>query len=65
MENKNEKLCKRLRFLSGSGHETIILGLVLADEEHFLRFRTARREYWVAKDRIILLEDTDQVWRGD
>lgn len=64
----NPILCKKLSYRNS--HEadikpTIILGIVVSEDEHFLDFRTAKRMYRINKQLVISLEDTDVVFRGD
>lgn len=43
---------------------SIILGIVESEDDDFLKFRTAKKEYTISKKLVISLEDTEQEFMG-
>lgn len=67
MENQKQKdrqLCKKLAY-GIKEDPSIILGIVVSEDDSFITFRTARREYKISKSMVLSIGDTDQEFRGD
>lgn len=60
METKHA-YCKRLSFNKHSGEDkpTILIGLILEEDDLFLTFKTAHKEYRINKKTIITIEETN------
>ena len=56
--NTNTRLCKKIRF---GLHErpTILLGLILSEDDFFIVFRTANKKHHINKNEILSIEDTN------
>lgn len=56
----NQQLCKKLIFNNNPQKEqnTILLGLVIAEDSLFITFKTARKQYQINKTHVILIEET-------
>jgi len=64
---KSESIkCKRLAYKSKEqdNSPTIILGVVVSEDNDFLIFKTDKREYRISKSLILSIEDTNIDFRG-
>ena len=63
MESEHEnKLCKKLRY-GNPDRPTVILGIVIKDEDGFIDFQTGKTKITISKRSLISLEDTNEVFR--
>jgi len=64
MENTNtkEQLCKKIRF---GLHErpTILLGIILSEDDIFIVFRTANKKHHINRKEILSIEDTSIIFK--
>jgi hypothetical protein len=60
MEEQQKKVifCKKLVYGVNFSDPTIILGVILEENDEFLKFKTAKHEYWINKKLIQSIEDT-------
>ena len=65
VESKSRK-CKKLSFKSNEqdNSPTILMGVVVKEDDNFLYFKTARREYTINKILILAVEDTNIPFRS-
>ena len=60
----NKKFCKKLRYGSRE-NPTIILGLILSQDNNFIVFRTARKKYHINIKEVLSIDDTDTEFKED
>lgn len=60
---KGKQLCKKLKF-GDPEKPSIILGIIVQEDNDFLVFRTAHREYRISRRLILSIEDTDAEFKG-
>jgi len=67
LEQPNKEYCKKLCYKNTSPEiplePTVLLGIIVSEDENFLTFRTARKQYRISKKCIISIEDTDEIFR--
>lgn len=65
MEGQQQKdnFCKKIAFGTDFNDPTIILGLIIGEDADFLKFKTAKHEYWINKKLIQCIEDTQEIFR--
>ena len=58
--------CKKLIYknIDGNGRNHILLGIVIGEDDNFIRFRTEHRKYTVSKKLILSVTDTSEIFRG-
>jgi len=66
MENANgeQKFCKKLVWREDNKPEIVLYGIILEESNTHLRFKTARKSYFLNKSFIIKLEDTNRIFRS-
>ena len=67
MENQKQKLCQKITYKNTEFDKepSILLGIILKEDNDFVVFQTARREYRISKSCIICIENTNQEFRED
>lgn len=57
--------CKKLSYRIGnSDTPSILLGIVVRDQDGFVTFKTAKREYEISKRCVLKIEETQEVFRN-
>ena len=59
---KEQEFCKKLVF-GQKESPTILYGLIVSEDEHYLLFRTAKRKYRISQSLILSIEDTTMEFR--
>ena len=55
--------CKLVKYKTESQSKpTILLGIILSEDNRFINFKTARNEYQINKSCILLIQDTQQIF---
>lgn len=64
LERKN-LFCKKLIYKSFADdtNPTVLLGIILEENETFLTFKTAKREYRIYQNSIVSIEETDIIFK--
>jgi len=62
IESNQTQFCKRLKY-GNPNDPSVILGIIVSEDDHFIIFRTGRKQYTVSKSMILAIEDTDRVFR--
>lgn len=67
MKMIEKKLCKKIIYNDISFPDTpkILYGLILWQDDNFLKFQTENREYTFSKKLLISIEDTNKEFRGN
>jgi len=61
MSNNAEKLfCKRLTYIDENRQPHTLLGIILSEDDYFVKFKTRNRELSIAKKFISVIESTQQ-----
>lgn len=56
--------CKRLVYRSGDSKKaTILLGLIESEDDYFVKFRTNKNTYTLAKSTILSIGDTQEEFK--
>lgn len=64
--NPNCRFCKKLVYSEDNQHRpTILLGLIESEDDFFITFRTARKQYLLSKKTVLSVQDTTVVFRGE
>ena len=64
-ENKNQSIfCKKIRY-GNEESPTVILGIILNDVDGFIEIQTAKHKLTIAKNTILSISDTQQVFKGE
>lgn len=63
MKTQTQK-CKKLlyKISENDNNPNIIFGLIISEDDNFITFKTARREYKISKSCIVTIEDTDKIF---
>ena len=57
------KKCSRLTYKKQGFHEnSILLGIVIDEDDRFVTFQTGRKKHIISKDSVIAIEETDVVF---
>jgi hypothetical protein len=63
-QTTEQKFCKKLVYKNTSPElklkPTVILGIIKFEDNNFILFQTARKEYRISKSCIISIEDTEE-----
>jgi hypothetical protein len=63
---KNEQMCKKLKYKTSSAEPAkILFGLLVSEDSFFLKFRTNKHTYTIAKRCVISLEPTNRIFKED
>ena len=60
--NAKKRFCKKIKF-GDQISPTVLLGLILSEDETFIVFRTARGKFHINKQQVISIRDTDIPFR--
>lgn len=60
MEELKRK-CKKLAFSDEEGRSPkVLLGIIVSEDQFFIKFRTARRDWRISKKNIVSIQDTNR-----
>jgi hypothetical protein len=63
---KNQKqFCKKLIFQDETGRTHILLGLILEQDDFFIKIKTRVREFMISKKFVVSVQDTNQEFEVD
>ena len=54
-------MCQKLKY-GDQKSPSILLGLIVSDDENFITFKTSRKQYTINKIQILEIEDTNEVF---
>ena len=61
-------MCKKLTFEAGTTGDIkhiVLYGIVESEDDNFLKLKTRNKTYQIAKRCILLLEDSDRIFREE
>ena len=58
-----ERKCKKILFKSYGNNTRILLGVIIGESEYFILFKTAKKEYQIAKNSVVSIEDTNEIFQ--
>lgn len=62
-QTQKTEFCKKLKF-GERKNPTIVFGIILSEDQNFLVFKTAKREYKVNQSLVLSLEDTNILFKN-
>jgi len=63
-ENEEQKFCKKLVWREDNKPILVLYGLIVRESESHIEFKTAHKTYYLSKNFLIKIEDTNRVFRS-
>ena len=63
-ENASIKFCKKIKF-GDDISPTILLGIILSQDETFIVFRTGKRKVHINKQQVVSISDTNIIFKDE
>ena len=65
MDNIQKQFCKKISWADEARQSHTILGIIVSEDDYFIRLKTRRRELAISKKYIVSISDTQQEFEED